>query len=44
MTLRCPECGEKALELVEFEKRSAFNRRDKAIYVCSSCKHREVIS
>jgi predicted RNA-binding Zn-ribbon protein involved in translation (DUF1610 family) len=43
MSLKCPACGEKTLKLVEYTKRAVSSHRDKAIYECSNCGHKEVL-
>jgi len=43
MSLKCPACGEKTLDMVEYTKRGNAAWSDRAVYVCSSCNHREVV-
>ena len=43
MKLKCPACGQRELKLEEYTKRAISSHRDRAIYVCASCNHREVV-
>jgi DNA-directed RNA polymerase subunit RPC12/RpoP len=43
MSIRCPSCGEKSLDLEEYTKRKTSNHRDYAVYICSICEHKEVV-
>ena len=43
MALLCPTCGERALAIVEYtpSKASYGRRKDRALYECSNCGHKE---
>lgn len=45
MTLRCPECGERTLDMVEYlSKGGSWTRHtEKAVYECKTCGYREIV-